>query len=477
MQSVIGMAHKRYTWIALPYFAAYLVYLFLHSESELFHWATLVAVPLVLVLLLQGGRPRSFSTTPASFGLKRVRLGHGVVLAVALSLAACAFQLSASRYSDDIWAIIRSGQVFYLLPLAFLLLMLTAGFTEEFFFRGFLQTRLELLLGSKWLALVAASLCFGLYHLPYAYLNPNWPSAGDGGSSLMRSVGAIELSSDQGIRGTRTYWEGRAPRALTGGDLVAAQHAAYEAYARLLRLRDDAGAADYFEGRADSLRAWYNRDWWDRDPERFYTSVIEGEEFETTFIPLLQILPLYFGIVDSGPRRERFIDNLQAGSLVEVNIYLAEAYYRHGRHEEGFRRLMTQMDPNLERREYPENPFTAVGTIVRSLMGVDPKASSKVVETVPRLPKDVSWVRVEHVPILANEISVCHEGLTETQIENESGATIQWRAVLPSAYDVLVVDGRSTESTVRYTEGGSPESYVELEVGVGEKKTVGIIEL
>ena len=95
--------------------------------------------------------------------------------------------------------------------------------------------------------------------------------------------------------------------------------------------------AELFERRADSLRSWFNSDWWSVDLERFYTSIVEGEKFDTTLVPLLQILPLYYGIVDPGSRRERFIDNLQAGSLVEVNVYLAEAYYRHGRNEEGFR--------------------------------------------------------------------------------------------------------------------------------------------
>lgn len=177
------------TWIALPYFAIYLAYLFWHPESEFYHWATLVGLPLLFVVLLQQSGSRSVARALASFGMSKGRHGRGVVVAIALSLVACLFQLRFSRYSEDIWEIIRSGQVLYLLPLVFLFLMLTAGFTEEFFFRGFLQTRLELLLQSKWLALLAASLCFGLYHVPYAYLNPNWPSAGDFPAALMSAMG------------------------------------------------------------------------------------------------------------------------------------------------------------------------------------------------------------------------------------------------------------------------------------------------
>jgi len=105
-------------------------------------------------------------------------------------------------------------------------------------------------------------------------------------------------------------------------------------------------------------------------------------------------------------------------------------------------------------------------------MGVDPRASDGLVETVPRLPREVSWARIEHVPVLGSEVSVYHLGLKETQFENESGATIKWRAVLPGAFDEMLVDAITIASTVRRSEDGSPESYVEVEVGAGETKTV-----
>ncbi len=30
---------------------------------------------------------------------------------------------------------------------------------------------------------------FGIYHVPYAYLNPNWPSAGDWGAAWLAALG------------------------------------------------------------------------------------------------------------------------------------------------------------------------------------------------------------------------------------------------------------------------------------------------
>jgi len=55
--------------------------------------------------------------------------------------------------------------------------------------RGFLQTRVEALARSKWLTVLIVSLLFRVYHLPYAYFNPNWPSAGDWGAAWVAALG------------------------------------------------------------------------------------------------------------------------------------------------------------------------------------------------------------------------------------------------------------------------------------------------
>lgn len=194
MFSALLKVHKLDTWLSLPYFAAYLAYLFWNPESDYLHWVTLVALPLLIVWVVQPRSTRGIASVLDSFGIRKGNCRSGILVATALSVLVCVFQLFGSRFSKDIWEIIWSGQVVYLLPLALLLLLLTAGFTEEFFFRGFLQTRIELLAGSKWLALVVTAVCFGLYHVPYAYLNPNWPSAGDLFAAFVSAMG-------QGIAG------------------------------------------------------------------------------------------------------------------------------------------------------------------------------------------------------------------------------------------------------------------------------------
>ena len=284
--------------------------------------------------------------------------------------------------------------------------------------------------------------------------------------------GLMESPEQNGYRGIPTYWEGEGPRALTGGDLIAAQYAANVAYARLMSLRDEPEAATAHAEAAERLRRLYNDDWWNPVLGRFYTSIIADGAFDTTLIPLLQILPLYFGIVEPGERREQLVETLSEGAIVEVNAYLPEVYYQNGRNEAAFRYLMRQLDPGLPRREYPENPYTAVGTIVRHLAGINPIASEAVLETRPRLTSAVSWVHIEHVPLLNNQIAVQHRGLAETRLENQSGPAIQWRVVLPGLHHNLEVDGVAVGAASRYTDWGEPESYIVVEVGPGQKRTV-----
>lgn len=172
---------EREVWASVAYFAAYLAFAFISPGSEWRHYATLVAIPLALVWLLRAGRPetRRCPSVLASFGIRRDNLSTGVAVAAAVGLVIGLFQLTQARSGPQLWDIIRTGRALYLFPLAAAFGMLTAGFTEEFFFRGFLQTRIEASVGSAWLAVLLATVAFGLYHVPFAYLNPNWPSAGD----------------------------------------------------------------------------------------------------------------------------------------------------------------------------------------------------------------------------------------------------------------------------------------------------------
>jgi membrane protease YdiL (CAAX protease family) len=174
---------------ALAYFALYLGYMFVNPENEWMHWLTLVAIPFFSLAFWHKRTLRlALSATLASFGLRKRNFKTGLGWAILLGLALSLLQLFISRQSEAFWELFRSGKALLYFPLTLLLLLLTAGFTEEFFFRGFMQTRLVALLRSRFWAIIITSLLFGIYHLPYAYLNPNWPSSGDWGAALTSAL-------------------------------------------------------------------------------------------------------------------------------------------------------------------------------------------------------------------------------------------------------------------------------------------------
>jgi membrane protease YdiL (CAAX protease family) len=186
-----ALRRAAYPWLAVAYFAGYLVYLFFSLESELGHWLGLVAVPTLLTALAMGvaGGATRWPDVARTFGLERIRLRRGLGLAFAVGLTLGMAQLLVSRQREAFLESLQSGRALWLFPLAFVLMLMTAGFTEEFFFRGFLQNRLEQITASPVAAVLLASLAFGVYHLPYAYLNPAWPSAGDWGAAWSAAMG------------------------------------------------------------------------------------------------------------------------------------------------------------------------------------------------------------------------------------------------------------------------------------------------
>jgi membrane protease YdiL (CAAX protease family) len=166
--------------VAFAYAILYLGYLFVALESELAHWLTLVIVPVVIAVTF-GDRRGERSELLATFGLRRQDWKRGIVWALVFGALITVLQVLLFGQRHEILAIVQSGRALWLYPLTLLLMFFMAGFTEEFFFRGFLQTRVEVLVGSPRAAIAIVTVLFSIYHLPYAYLNPMWPSAGDWG--------------------------------------------------------------------------------------------------------------------------------------------------------------------------------------------------------------------------------------------------------------------------------------------------------
>jgi len=62
-----------------------------------------------------------------------------------------------------------SGFIYFMISFVFAFLIM--GLPEEFFFRGFLQSRFSKVIKSEWKSILITSFLFGLYHLPNLFLN------------------------------------------------------------------------------------------------------------------------------------------------------------------------------------------------------------------------------------------------------------------------------------------------------------------
>lgn len=96
---------------------------------------------------------------------------RSITIFLLLAIAATCFQYFFSNGAKPV----RNGefnasQLIIGLPICFIYLLFDAGLIEEFFFRGFLQSRLSALLKSTTGSIIVSSIIFGLVHSPGLYL-------------------------------------------------------------------------------------------------------------------------------------------------------------------------------------------------------------------------------------------------------------------------------------------------------------------
>ena len=135
------------------YCGAYLAYLFVYPEHELWHWLTLVGLPTALLIAL-GARDRPAVTVRSVLrdaGLFTRPRWTTIVAAVGIVALSIWLQFHGRR-AGEIRQCFSTGAAVYLFPLSFLLAICTAASTEEFFFRGVLQSRVHQASRSRWMA-------------------------------------------------------------------------------------------------------------------------------------------------------------------------------------------------------------------------------------------------------------------------------------------------------------------------------------
>jgi membrane protease YdiL (CAAX protease family) len=177
---------RRQTTFVLCYFALYLAYLWVRPEGELLHWLSLVVLP--LAGLAVAGRQASVRSLLSSVGVGSQGAGRGLGIVTVFAAGFTVLQLMNARQRAELMSILATPYGPGTVILAFFLLIGTVATTEEVFFRGILQSRVASQFRSEAAGILVATLAFIVYHIPYAYLKPSWPSVGDLSAAVQLAV-------------------------------------------------------------------------------------------------------------------------------------------------------------------------------------------------------------------------------------------------------------------------------------------------
>ena len=115
--------------------------------------------------------------------------------------------------------------------------------------------------------------------------------------------------------------------------------------------------------------------------------------------------------------------------------------------------------------------------MVTGLMGVnveqqDRSASNRfAVSTLSGLTPDTAYAEMRHIPVRKNVIRVKHTGDDITELTNESGPPLRWKAEF-HGHRGLSVQGKRAKADFGEVEAGQPISWVEVTVPHGATVTV-----
>ena len=270
--------------------------------------------------------------------------------------------------------------------------------------------------------------------------------------------GLLDHLPQYGSRGIATYDEDDIDEIRVGADLVASQYAAYRDYANIQKVLGNDSRAAQFKEKAEGLKLLFNRAWWNQKQNRYFPAMGRDQSFmqklPATVGGSLYALPLYFDVTEEGPKTKALLDDIisrypldetMASKLrvgVEGRTYLPDVFYRYGLSSNGYHALLALMTPTLPRREYPEVSYTVIGNLITGMMGIGVDPESGAIRTASQLPRDITWVAVEHLPIHGNVITVRHDATGKTTLTNESGTVLKWCAGFPARGGVVLSDGR-----------------------------------
>jgi hypothetical protein len=298
--------------------------------------------------------------------------------------------------------------------------------------------------------------------------------------------GLMESSPDVRPRGIPSYYQQK-PEPLVGGDLIAAQYKGYLVYAAMQQQKGARGSlsqklAEEYTTKAQALRLRFNTEWWNSIQNRHYSLLLPNRTFYPGYVAETNVFALLFGFTEDGLKTEAALDSLEKNrpEFPQKLSYYPEILFQYGRNEPAYQYLLELTDPNFGGRGMPEIVFAVVGATAAGMAGISPDARYNTLETLPRLPKAVDWLRLSHVPVLKNEVNVWHRGVFETTLTNQAGPPIQWKASFrissPDLVPHVSVDGVPVEATVEQRINHQLVASILIPVKPGQTRTAQYLE-
>ncbi|HNQ88911.1 MAG TPA: hypothetical protein PKM73_09880 [Verrucomicrobiota bacterium] len=126
------------------------------------------------------------------------------------------------------------------------------------------------------------------------------------------------------------------------------------------------------------------------------------------------------------------------------------------------------------RSGYPEVSFTVISHIATRMMGMEPDAPRHTIATLGRLPAEVAWAQLDHVPLGPHDIQVRHEdGNRTSTLANHAGPDLAWEALFTGEHAVLLVDDMPQTATAKALRG-TRVSSVTIHVKTGQRRVVKV---
>ena len=269
-------------------------------------------------------------------------------------------------------------------------------------------------------------------------------------------------------RGLPSYVE-NFPGLTMSADLIAALIAGHEAYSEIARLNRKMDLSTRYATIAQRYRNTLDSIWWDEADQGHYSFQAADQTFHKgeagTYL-------LWFNAITEPERIRKEIEKMQFHNWNVENLsHFPALFYRLGYPKEAYAELVSL--PGKERSEYPEVSYGVVEGVIGGAMGIEPRAESHTILTIPRIQAG-QWAEVNNVPIWNGYISVRHSSLRESEFTNNTGDTVTWRASFPGYYEIINVDGQEKQAISITDKLGNVTSYVEVKVDNGRSCKINI---